>query len=341
MRCFKNYVGLKYCSPVTPESNYYINYEQGINLRMLDKIADDEQKSYAGVWDEVQERAIVKIEAKILNKLTNYIKTNTIQEVESFGIQKDPIISLTSANQWQGVYSYSNLFKYNEVYVKSFTFYSLSVKAKAEFRIYNTWNGELLKTIATDLVIGFNEIAVNYAIPNNPVYFTRFFLCYDGSLIDGIESLSQYKGLGWIIGSTTCFDSPQFYSSYYTMMQGATSSDSAIDPTENTLSKGSNTYGLTINYSVRCSLTSYICSIRELFKNAWIKLLAYEILQERLTSQRLNFITVSDGEETKAQRDQFYKDFEESLTDVFENLRVPNDDCFECNTQVQHTYSRP
>jgi hypothetical protein len=244
-------------------------------------------------------------------------------------------------NQWQGIYSYSNLFKYNEVYIKSFTFYSKTVKTGAEFRIYNTWNGELLKTITANLVVGFNEVAVNYSVPNNPVYFTRFFLCYDGALLDSIESYSQYKGEGWMMGSPSCFESPQFYSSYYTMMQGASSVDTSADPTQNTLATGSNTYGLTLNYSVRCSLASYICSIRELFKNAWIKLLAYEILQERLTSPRLNFITVSDLDETKAQRDNFYSDFEESLTDVFENLQVPYDECFDCNTQVQHTYSRP
>lgn len=341
MRCFKDYVGLKYCSSETPESNYWINYEPGISLKVLDKIADAEQKSYAGVWDEVQERAIVKMEAKILNKLTSYIRTNTIQEVEGFGILADPINSLTPANQWQGVYIYSDLFKYNEAYLKSFDFYSTSVKTDAVFKLYNTWNGELLDTITTDLVIGFNTIKINYTAINNPLYFTRLFLCYDGSLIDSVDSRTQYKGAGWFGGSGTCWNTPQYYGSSYTYLTGAYSLDSGVDPTTNTLVTSSNTYGISLNYYIKCSLSAYICSVRELFKNAWVKLLAYEILQERITSTRLNFITVSDVEETKLQRDSFYKEFEESLGDTFENLRLPVDECFTCNSQFQHTYSRP
>jgi hypothetical protein len=76
MECLKNYIGIKGCgAPAPPEvpdplpegesatdyfSGLYINQLPGVNLEVMQSIADDEQETYLGVWADVEARALLK-----------------------------------------------------------------------------------------------------------------------------------------------------------------------------------------------------------------------------------------------------------------------------------------
>lgn len=59
MGCFNGYVGLRYCSFEAPEvfSDMFVNDVPGISLEFLDHIADEEQKTFLGVWANVNTTA--------------------------------------------------------------------------------------------------------------------------------------------------------------------------------------------------------------------------------------------------------------------------------------------
>lgn len=57
MNCLTDYIGLKGCSTVEPESGLFINSLPGITLESMDRIATAEQITYKGVWADVQEEA--------------------------------------------------------------------------------------------------------------------------------------------------------------------------------------------------------------------------------------------------------------------------------------------
>jgi hypothetical protein len=63
MQCLKNYIQIEGCTaPVyagTP-SGLFINKDLPISLNEIDKLADNEQESFLGVWDEVQNSGIKK-----------------------------------------------------------------------------------------------------------------------------------------------------------------------------------------------------------------------------------------------------------------------------------------
>lgn len=70
MFCLDNYIGLKVCGNETSDSGQYINSLPGISLESIDKIADSEQVTYAGVWKDVQEEAWNRFYIDVVNELT-------------------------------------------------------------------------------------------------------------------------------------------------------------------------------------------------------------------------------------------------------------------------------
>lgn len=59
MTCFTDYIGLSLCAGAyeSPPSGIYINSLPGLSMESLDKIADQEQVNYLGVWTDVQANA--------------------------------------------------------------------------------------------------------------------------------------------------------------------------------------------------------------------------------------------------------------------------------------------
>lgn len=76
MDCLKGYIGISGCgapaSPAVPNplpagktaedyfSGLYINQLPGVNLEVIESIADDEQETYLGVWADVETRSLKK-----------------------------------------------------------------------------------------------------------------------------------------------------------------------------------------------------------------------------------------------------------------------------------------
>lgn len=80
LTCLIDYIGFIHCGaydPV-PDSGQYINSLPGITLENIDSLADREQRTYQGVWDDVQKEA------------SNRFYTDVISEVSKcFSINKD------------------------------------------------------------------------------------------------------------------------------------------------------------------------------------------------------------------------------------------------------------
>ena len=58
--CLTDYIGISGCTPTTvPDSGIYLDrFLQGIELKMIDQIATEQQSDWTGVWADVQQRAI-------------------------------------------------------------------------------------------------------------------------------------------------------------------------------------------------------------------------------------------------------------------------------------------
>ena len=70
MDCFINYIGLSLCGAYeAPASGIYINSLPGLSIESIDKVADQEQINYLGVWEDVQTNALQQFRLDIMAEL--------------------------------------------------------------------------------------------------------------------------------------------------------------------------------------------------------------------------------------------------------------------------------
>lgn len=78
MNCFIDYIGLSYCAGVyeQPASGLFLNSLPGISIQSIDAIADSEQTTYLGVWDDVQKSAVAQFRIDVISELNKCFKLN-------------------------------------------------------------------------------------------------------------------------------------------------------------------------------------------------------------------------------------------------------------------------
>lgn len=78
MTCFIDYIGLSFCAGVyeSPASGIYINSLPGLSLESIDKVADQEQLNYKGVWDDVQANAVQQFKIDLIAEINKCYSLN-------------------------------------------------------------------------------------------------------------------------------------------------------------------------------------------------------------------------------------------------------------------------
>jgi len=71
MVCFLDYIGLSLCAGAyeSPASGIYINSLPGLSMESMDKIADQEQINYIGVWADVQTNALPDFRVDVMGEM--------------------------------------------------------------------------------------------------------------------------------------------------------------------------------------------------------------------------------------------------------------------------------
>lgn len=72
MQCFIDYIGLQYCSTGvydSPPSGIFLNSLPGISIENIEKIAEEEQVNFIGVWSDVQVFALAQFRLDVMNEM--------------------------------------------------------------------------------------------------------------------------------------------------------------------------------------------------------------------------------------------------------------------------------
>ena len=74
MTCFIDHIGLNYCNGVgvydVPTSGIYLNSLPGISIESIDKIANAEQATYLGVWEDIQAFAAAQFKMDLIAEIS-------------------------------------------------------------------------------------------------------------------------------------------------------------------------------------------------------------------------------------------------------------------------------
>lgn len=78
MDCFQDYIGLSFCAGAydAPASGIYINSLPGLNIESIDKVANQEQINYLGVWEDVQTNAVQQFRLDVMSEIRKCYELN-------------------------------------------------------------------------------------------------------------------------------------------------------------------------------------------------------------------------------------------------------------------------
>lgn len=333
MECLIDYIGVLGCGSAIPPSGLYINQLPGITLKSMDNIANEEQVTWLEVWKDIQLRASRRFNTtinKLFNKTHKLNKLNRSHCLNATDYDATPIVA---ESKWKGF-----ILKLDEIgnnQVSSFqTLFIPSVKlasaidASTTIKVFDLNTNELLYESSTvTLNPGWNVININKQFFSNWI-----FIGYDATIVQSYDLVVSEE-------STTSL-CPCFICDTCTVTVQGAASDDLNNPTM--VTSGTNSFGLTGCFNVTCSFNSLVCRNKNIFSDAWMKLLGAELMVERIYSERINKYTTAGKKEAQELMDFFNVEFEDSLKDTVSGIQLdPNDCCFICESGgVQQVNSR-
>jgi hypothetical protein len=336
MDCLQNLVGLKAgCNTISSTANLYLNSLPGCSMKSIDAVANSEQISYKGVFDDLKARSTIRFRTALASKLAaKYRLKNKIQQYDLKRIVN------TTTNQTPLDYEYrgftiqsSTLSYFATIYIEKLQLYAAS-EQYTTIKIFDVITGEELYTSERFLTtIGWNYITIQ-----NHFSSKHIFVCYNSENITSVyQPIDELNVNGGVYGDSSfsnCTSCLIFNSECISFaINGASSLISS--PTE--ISEANNLFGLSAILSARCKYDNLVCSNTDIYAGAWLYCLGSEYMSERMISDRLNEYTTTNIDDALKFKEIFDAEFEKELDNAIKGTTINLDAecCVECNAQVQ------
>ncbi|GEM_PF-6552378 len=294
MNCLEDYIGLNHCSVLTtPESGLYLNDLPGVEIANIDAIANSEQSTFVGVWEEIQKRALARFKTDVIAEFGKRYRLRQVQQTVNMEKIIDTNTITAAAAQWRGYiielnrenddYVYSNM----QVLAVQYLYLYLGGIGNIPIRIFDLETGEALYSSTLSGVAGWNTILVNRLFIGR-----RFFLCYDATAVNSVElDITKFH-----LDNVAYFNQ-DWYHTYWNCTGSISRMRGAYSPNTSTvtaITESNNTYGFSGIWSVKCAYDSVVCYNKELFAQALLYCLGSELMTERINSSRINRWTTVD-----------------------------------------------
>lgn len=313
MACLTDFIGLTGCGSSTPASGLFINSLPGISLKSVAQLADEEQKTYLGVWADVQARAIARLElsAKSLFSKEYRLKTVNYSTVTNPGdLDITNKIANLSSKYIYGKIATNCTSPLQSIYIKTITFYGAEYTSSSLLFIDKF--GNLLNiSIAPNIDQNKWTWTINHTFNTDVIYFR--VSTTDGGIYNTTFSNPDNCCVDVEFG-TMNQDNNGFYPKTW-------------------VNNGKN-YGTSVDFSVNCSFSNLICSNQDTFAYPLWYLCGSEMMLERLTSDRVNKYTVDrkQAEELKAYYDA---EAEKALKLAIDGIDLNEYDCcIQCDPPI-------
>lgn len=311
MNCLLDYIGIKGCTFATSLSGLYINDLPGVEFQNIEQIANPEQVDYAGVWADVQKLGLRKFKLDVIAEFGNRYKLNEIAQTVNLGKGIDSTSTTAAAVQWRGftieLNQSTDTLVNSNLQLLSIQTLNLYIPGAIDttVKIFDLDTGEELFTKSVTGALGWNLVQVNTIFSAR-----RIFCCYDATLIaSSLLDISTFdlQGFNGQGGGCDCGFTDNYLWYFWgrgcsARVQGAYSSKTS---TVTSVTSGTNTFGLSGIFSLKCGYDNVVCWNKEHFATALLYCLGAQLMTERIYASRLNRWTTIDLEKAKRLRKEF------------------------------------
>lgn len=332
--CFDDLIGIKSgCSLVTGTSGLYIE-DIGITEKEADMYINSEYRNGNELITDKLSFASNLVKQTIHNHFSAYIQTKSKIDSQTLGEYQDSLQLKAGAVGTLGGININliNSNSYLQVYVNLISL-QLSTTQTTNVLVYDLISGTLLDTIAVDCVantISTTYVNKTYSAPKRKL---DLIFVYD---TEGLYSNTTYL-------NSACMNCNGYkYSNSYITSQGINLLE-AGSKIRSSLVGATHTYGMSINYSVQCSIDNWLCEMSNLVALPILYKFGEEIMNYSIYySNRQNSKTNIDYDRNKERLEMYKQAYNDSLGASIKKINLPtNDICFKCNEVIKSSIILP
>lgn len=310
MNCLLDYIGIRGCGITAPASGMYINSLPGVELAGIEGLADADQSSFQGVWDDIQERAIERFRIDVIGRLSGfnsrYRLKQITQTVDLGSTVGDAIVPTKAAaglvielNNPNDQFVCSNM---QTLYVQSIQFYAVDA-GNFTIKVRDADLGTQLDSFLVAGTVGWNVTACDKFYDARRVSITVGVLGLNVVSLD----LSQFNLSGF---ANNGYDSGYWGWNNGLWFDGGCTGSAQVrgyqsDANGGNPVYGQDTYGVSCVFSVRCTYNNVVCKNKRYFASAFRLCLGIELMTERMYTSRINKWTTVDAKKAQRLRAEF------------------------------------
>lgn len=331
MGCFDNLIGIRAkCGDAdTATSGLWIEDLHGISVNAANSTITPDYETGLSLIEEKISFAAKVIAEEVYQNIQGKISAVSLLENDTIGYYKDNLPVLDAeAGYLRGFRFKIENSPYAEAFISAIRFQP-QVAGTYAIKVIDLITGIELdsKNITTT---ANNEVAEVYLNKSYSMYKGRLNLFFGvastvATYKTGLHSTSKY--------CSSCGGWPS-YRNRGVEVRGAKISTSGTY-IESNLSSLNHTSGLSIDYSVGCSMTSFLCSIANRLAYPILYKTGELLCAEMMYSRRLNSVISLYGKETAELRAEFENEYLRSINALLGNMKLPNDVCFRCNPKIR------
>lgn len=341
LTCLENLIGIRSdCGEQTAsDSGLYLQDLSFINMKVADAIITNQTSGYDLLKEKLQFAGEYLLN-DVINRMSPYFKQNSIIENDISGYyQENRNLMPGIPGTLKGIQLKVREYPYMEAFISTVSLF-VDYTGSIDLKVYDLIQGKLIDTISVPVIAGeICTVNVFKSYKTNGQYMNLFF-GYDAAgendiTINGYQSYVYHSYAG---GCLAC-PGPKSYGNKFVYLYSKSLPASGT-PIENSLQSANDTGGLSITYSLNCTLDKFICSIRNRMAMALLHRAGMEILREVKVSTRFNSVVVLHKEEVDNLALFYENEYQKAMDNVFKNLKLPNDICFNCNSMITNSVVR-
>jgi hypothetical protein len=322
--CFTDIIGIRSaCATAVSSSGMFIE-DIGITTKECDSYINSEYKNGLELIQDKMDFASRVLKATITNEFSSKINTASLIDSKLLGQYQDSLQMKSGISGSLGGISITlnNTQSYYDVFVNSVSL-QLDYTGSVDVLVYDLISGVLLDTLAVDCVTNEISTKVINKVYSSPKRKMDLIFVYDTTGKSSNNTI-LYQGCG------PC--QAYKYNNYY-LSAAPIYLESSAAKIRSSLQGGAHTFGLSVNYSIQCSIDKWICEIANLMAFPLLYKTGELIMEYALMiSKRINSDVSVDAERNERKLSAYANAYNDHLASSIKKIRLPkNDRCFSCN----------
>ena len=325
MECLTKLIGIwDQCGKKTAGVKY-INDLPGFELSMADYLSSQEKQTGLEVMQGCISNAADELEVELRSFVDARIRLGSVVGNATVGFyDQNKVLKPADSGYLGGVQLELGNQHYLGVYIKSINIFTDNTYTNQDLFIYDLTQGKLLDTIVFSSIAGeYSEITIDKLYKSNGQNL-NLFICYDAG--------TSYKTDVILGGCGHCGWQKYLMDGYlYARSAKLLATNPAI---QNNLESSTHSYGLSINYQLICDSGNFICTLASRLKMAMFYKAGIAWCDEIIYGKRLNSLTTVQKPDAEKLKFDYLAKYEGAMNTVLQNISLPNDICFQCESTI-------